>query len=47
LILDHAGWHATGRLDIPANITLLPVPPRSPGMNQVENIWQFMRYTRR
>jgi transposase len=28
---------------VPANITLLPLPPRSPGINPVENIWQFMR----
>ena len=31
VILDQAGWHTTGRLDIPDNITLLPLPPRSPG----------------
>ena len=27
----------------PDNITLLPVPPKSPELNPVENIWQFMR----
>ena len=25
------------------NIILLPLPPRSPELNPVENIWQFMR----
>ena len=25
------------------NITLVPLPPRSPELNPVENIWQFMR----
>jgi transposase len=25
------------------NITLLPLPPKSPELNPVENIWQFMR----
>lgn len=43
LILDRAGWHATKRLKIPDNITLLPLPPRSPELNPVETIWQFMR----
>ena len=43
LILDQAGWHTTDKLVIPLNITLLPLPPRSPELNPVENIWQFMR----
>jgi transposase len=43
LMLDQAGWHTSHQLDIPANITLLPLPPRSPELNPVENIWQFMR----
>ena len=43
LILDQAGWHTTDKLAIPPNITLLPLPPRSPELNPVENIWQFMR----
>ena len=28
---------------VPDNITLLPLPPRSPELNPVENLWQFMR----
>jgi hypothetical protein len=43
LILDQAGWHMAPKLDVPDNITLLPLPPRSPELNPVENIWQFMR----
>ena len=43
LILDRAGWHTTTRLNVPANITLLPLPPRAPELNPMENIWQFMR----
>ena len=30
-------------LVVPANITLLPLPPKCPELNPVENIWQFMR----
>ena len=43
LILDQAGWHLSHRLIVPANITLLPLPPKCPELNPVENLWQFMR----
>ena len=43
VIVDQAGWHMSAKLTIPDNITLLPLPPRSPELNPVENIWQFMR----
>ena len=44
LILDGAGWHQTGgRLRLPDNISLLPLPPYSPQLNPVENVWQFLR----
>ena len=29
-MLDQAGWHGSAQLVVPANITLLPLPPRSP-----------------
>ena len=45
LILDRAGWHTTKKLDVPDNITLLPLPPKCPELNPVENLWQFMRQT--
>ena len=43
LLVDQAGWHTTAKLDIPANITLVSLPARSPELNPVENVWQFMR----
>ena len=43
LIVDQAGWHLTPKLAIPDNITVLALPPRSPELNSVENVWQFMR----
>jgi transposase len=43
LLLDQAGWHLSDKLVIPANITLMPMPPKSPELNPVENIWQFIR----
>jgi transposase len=43
LMLDQAGWHISPKLKVPDNITLLPLPPRSPELNPVENVWQFVR----
>lgn len=43
ILLDQAGWHTTGKLTLPDNITLLTLPSRAPELNPVENIWQFMR----
>ena len=44
LICDGAGWHQTGgRLHVPDNITLLPLPPYSPELNPMENVWRYLR----
>ena len=43
LILDQAGSHISTKLAVPDNITLVPLPPRSPELNPVENVWQFIR----
>ena len=43
VIVDQAGWHMSPKLAIPSNITLMALPPRSPELNPVENVWQFMR----
>jgi transposase len=37
------GGMSSKKLPVPDNITLLPLPPKSPELNPVENIWQFMR----
>lgn len=44
LVLDGAGWHQTGGcLRVPDNVTLLHLPPYSPELNPVENVWAFLR----
>ena len=43
LLVDRAGWHLAKYMKTPDNITLLPLPSKSPELNPVENIWQFMR----
>ena len=43
LLLDRAGWHTTAKLNIPKNMTMIFLPSRSPELNPVENIWQYLR----
>ena len=43
LVLDGAGWHSSKTLAVPDNISLLSLPPDSPELNPVENVWQFLR----
>jgi len=44
VICDGAGWHQTaGALELPDNVVLLPLPPYSPELNPMENVWQFLR----
>lgn len=42
MILDQAGWHVSGALQVPANVTLILLPPRSPELNPVENLWHWI-----
>jgi DDE superfamily endonuclease len=43
LVLDQAGWHLANDLRVPPNITLEPLPPRSPELNPVERLWLFLK----
>src|ERR1700722_18993352 len=43
LIFDRAGWHTTGKLDMPDNITPIWLPSRAPELNPVENVCQCLR----
>jgi len=44
LIVDGARWHQTDdKLRVPDNITLLHLPPYSPELNPVENVWAYLR----
>jgi hypothetical protein len=45
LLLDRAGWHTTGKLVVPENITPIFLPSRAPELNPVENICQYLRQT--
>lgn len=43
LVVDRAAWHVTEKLLIPNNLSILPLPPYSPELNPVEQIWQQLR----
>ena len=43
LLLDRAGLHTAGKLDLPKNITPIFLPSRAPELNPVENVWQYLR----
>jgi transposase len=44
LVLDGAGWHRPGgALAVPANITLIHLPPYSPELNPIERVWLYLR----
>ena len=45
MLIDGAGWHTANNLVVPANITLVPLPPYSPELNAIERLWQVMRDT--
>jgi transposase len=43
VLMDRAGWHATGKLQVPENLTIILLPSKSPELNPVENVWQYLR----
>ena len=46
LVLDGAGWHVSGRLIVPDNISLVKLPPYAPELNPIENVWAYLRGTK-
>ena len=43
LICDGAGFHTSGDLEVPSNISVILLPPYSPELNPVENLWHYLR----
>jgi putative transposase len=43
LVCDGASWHRSKFLSIPPNIHLLHLPPATPEMNPIEQIWSWIR----
>lgn len=43
VLMDRAGWHSSDKLKVPKNLSIILLPSRSPELNPVENIWQYLR----
>ncbi len=43
LVCDGAAWHKSGTLVVPANIHLFHIPPYTPEMNPIEQVWREIR----
>ena len=43
LVCDGAGWHKSKSLTIPENIEIVFIPPYTPEMNPIEQIWEEIR----
>lgn len=43
IVFDKATWHTSKKLNIPKNISLLPLPVASPELNPAEQVWQVLR----
>ncbi len=43
LIWDGAGYHTAGALVVPSNVSLIRLPPYSPELNPIENLWHDLR----
>jgi hypothetical protein len=43
IVVDKATWHTTSKLNLPSNISLLPLPATAPELNPVEQVWNWIR----
>jgi transposase len=43
MIWDGAGYHLSGQLQVPANVTIIQLPPYSPELNPIENLWHYLK----
>lgn len=43
IVMDKAGWHLAKKLNIPKNITIIKLPPYSPELNPMEQVFQQLR----
>lgn len=43
MVADGAAWHKSKKLSIPSNIEIISLPPYTPEMNPIEQIWKEIR----
>ena len=44
VVVDQASWHKTLKLKIPSNVSLLFLPPYSPELNPIEQLWRQLKH---
>ena len=42
VVLDRAGWHVSGRVEVPEGVRLVFLPPYSPELQPVERVWPLV-----
>lgn len=45
VLMDRASWHTTEALRVPTNLHLFPLPPYSPELNPMEQVWLKLKQT--
>ena len=43
LVCDGASWHRANLLEIPQNVLIIYLPPATPEMNPIEQVWKELR----
>ena len=43
MIWDGAGFHTSGALRVPDNVTIVRLPAYSPELNPIENLWHYLK----
>jgi transposase len=43
MIWDGAGFHTSKKVNVPPNVTLIKLPPYSPELNPIENLWHYLK----
>ncbi|MCA0325657.1 MAG: IS630 family transposase [Proteobacteria bacterium] len=43
MVMDQAGWHIAGDLEVPPNMRLMFLPAYSPELNPAEHLWKAIR----
>lgn len=44
MVWDQAGFHTSEMVNVPDNVTIVPLPPYSPQLNPIEKLWQYLRH---
>ncbi len=45
VVLDRAGWHVSGRVEVPEGVGLVFLPPYAPELQPVERVWPLVDAT--